>query len=421
MDKTIGILNFHFAKNYGAVMVPWAMQYILKHEFEQSSKVINYTFPTSQTDKYQYNSFDRFREDFLDITAYHCEITDSLYKYSDTFHTIIVGSDQVFRTSPEQPYYLKWVYGDVRCIAYAASFGINRFEGNLFSRRQAKKLLSRFDALSVRESSGVKILQETFGLASKQVLDPTLLLNAEDYQVIIDSDNHPVPENYVAVMFLDTTHWNELKNSELYKTLSLKYKFIDICKDEKGNFRPVPHWLNLIKNAHYVITDSFHGSVFSIIFRKQFITVSTVSRGNARIESLFHTLGIPFSRFYEKLSGSGATHKKKIIDYVPISKKIAEERINSLEFIRISLAMKPKKKDTIATKRGKLVLPILTIREVPEYKELLIFDILPVISKITKTGDLYLFTKISIKGISKYCRNILMTISSIHNNIFKKH
>jgi len=119
MDKTIGILNFHFAKNYGAVMVPWAMQYILKHEFEQSSKVINYTFPTSQTDKYQYNSFDRFREDFLDITAYHCEITDSLYKYSDTFHTIIVGSDQVFRTSPEQPYYLKWVYGDVRCIAYA--------------------------------------------------------------------------------------------------------------------------------------------------------------------------------------------------------------------------------------------------------------------------------------------------------------
>ena len=91
------------------------------------------------------------------------------------------------------------------------------------------------------------------------------------------------------------------KNSNIYKELAQSYKFINICKDENNDFRPVAHWLNFIKNAQYVITDSFHGSVFSIIFKKKFVTVATALRGNARIESLCRTLDIPLSRFYPSL------------------------------------------------------------------------------------------------------------------------
>lgn len=420
MEKTIGILNFHFGKNYGAVMVPWAMQYILKNKFNNPSKIINYTFPSSPVSQYHYDSFEKFREQFIDMTTYHCEITDSLRQYVNQFHTIIVGSDQVFRTSPEYPYYLKWVYGNTRCISYAASFGVDQYEGNIFSRHQAQKLLSRFDALSVRESSGVNILRDTFGLTGRQVLDPTLLLDAEDYQAIIDSEEHPIPENYVSVMFLDREHWHDLMNSELYKILSQKYTFIDICKDENNNFRPVPHWLNLIKNAQYVITDSFHGTVFSVIFQRQFITVSTAFRGNARIESLCRTLGIPLSRFYKKISGSGTAHFEKNINYTPIYKKISEERIESFDFIRNSLSLEPKKKEFIAPKKYKLALPILTVREYIEHKELDIFNIIPVISKNKKTNELYFFKKISLCSIKKCYKNIICMISNIYHNIIKK-
>lgn len=415
MDKSIGILNLHFSKNYGAVMVPWAMQYILKKNFDQSSKIINYTFPAPPTARYCYDSFEEFRENFLDITAYHCEITDSLRQYVDNFHTIIVGSDQVFRTSPEHPYYLKWVSGDVRCIAYAASFGIDRYEGNFFVRRKVQKLLHRFDIVSVRETSGVKILQESFGLTATQVLDPTLLLNAEEYQAIIDSGNYSVPENYVAVMFLDKEHWDDLRSSELYKILSQKYTFIDICKDDKNNFRPVPHWLSLIKNAQYIITDSFHGSVFSIIFQKQFLTVSTTCRGNSRIESLFYTLGIPFSRFCTKLSNFETAHFEKDIDYTLTYQKLYKERAKSLEFLRNSLALKPKKKNFIASKIHKLILPILTIKDIATSKELLIFNTIPAISKDTKTKEFYVFKKIPINKIKVHYQNILQIFSKIYH------
>lgn len=278
-------------------------------------------------------------------------------------------------------------------------------------------MLPRFDALSVRESSGVTILRETFDVSGMQVLDPTLLLDAEDYQSIIDSEPLTLPKNYIAVMFLDSEHWEELKNSNIYKELAQSYKFINICKDENNDFRPVAHWLNFIKNAQYVITDSFHGSVFSIIFKKKFVTVATALRGNARIESLCRTLDIPLSRFYPSLIDISPTFFDEDIDYDHINKKIEDGRKISLDFLEKSLSCKAKVKDFIVITRDKLVIPILTVKHTQTHKTLMLFNILPILSKKTGSNQLFFLKNIPIplEQIKSQCKSMLKSLLTIKN------
>ncbi len=294
-------------------------------------------------------------------------------------------------------------------MSYAASFGVDHFEGGPRATKKIKYLLSRFDAHSVRESSGVDIMKNTFGLDAVQVLDPTLLLNSEDYQPIIDSEECSQPEKYVGVMFLDDEHWEEFRASALYRRLSRDYEIVDIVKDEQGEFRSVPQWLSYIKHASLMITDSFHGTVFSTIYKKQFITRATASRGNARLESLCRTLDIPLSRFYARFDEKDDTQFDTPLDFTPVWKRIEEERLVSLDYLTRSLAMEPKEKEFIPFRRDKLALPVLTIEEREHEKRLLLFGCLPVVSKPDKGNTLYLFGKIpfSREAVAAIKRKIL--------------
>ena len=181
----IGIMNFHFSNdNYGALMVSYTMQHALKKE-SISSEIINY-IPSK---KYISNTvFEYFRDKYLTISNVRMETLESLRNNIDNYKAIIVGSDQVFRGHPYSPYFLSWIYGNINCISYAASFGSDRYNASVGTKKYTKEFLNRFDAHSVRESSGVHIMKNTFGLDAIQVLDPTLLLDPKDYQPIIDSE-----------------------------------------------------------------------------------------------------------------------------------------------------------------------------------------------------------------------------------------
>lgn len=274
----IAVLNFHFADNYGAVLVAYSLQKQLQ---KLSYFPININFiPDSFSNKIYTNAFNSFRNKFILSTNRYSSF-EGLLLSNGIFDKIIVGSDQVFRMHYNHIFMLNWVSGQKTLISYASSFGAAKLKANLFEKIKSKKLLSRFDAHSVRESSGVHIMKNTFGLDAIQVLDPTLLLEPKDYQPIIDSEPCAQPEKYVGVMFLDDEHWDEFRASALYKKLSAEYEIVNICKDEQGEFRSVPQWLSYIKHASLMVTDSFHGTVFSIIYRKQFITRATANRGNA--------------------------------------------------------------------------------------------------------------------------------------------
>lgn len=400
----IGILNFHFSnENYGALMVPYSLQKIVSN-----SEIINY-IPSSED---LINSvFSVFRKRFLKISKTRMETSKSLRNNAYYFDTIIVGSDQVFKNYSESPYFLMWAHGKKKCISYAASFGSEQYD--LVGQRHChvQRLLSRFDAHSVRESSGVHIMKNTFGLDAIQVLDPTLLLDPKDYQPIIDSEPCAQPEKYVGVMFLDDEHWDEFRASALYKKLSAEYEIVNICKDEQGEFRSVPQWLSYIKHASLMVTDSFHGTVFSIIYRKQFITRATANRGNARLESLCSTLDIPLSRFCPSFDKKNDTQFDTPLDFAPVWKRIEEERVVSLDYLKRSLAMEPTYKEFIPVRRDRLSIPILSIEEREHDKRLLLFGCIPVVCKPLKGNSMYLFGKIPFSR---------ETLSGLKRRLFKR-
>ena len=387
----IGILNLQYSNNFGAIMCAYALKNTL--ETKNYVRIINY-LPSNTINIVE--KFQLVRTKFLNmgISANTGVALSKLYREMDT---VIVGSDQVFRlayNSTTSPNFMGWISGKKLVVSYAASFGIDYFEGGPIARKKVGKLLSRFDAHSVRESSGVHIMKNTFGLDAIQVLDPTLLLDPKDYQPIIDSEPCAQPEKYVGVMFLDDEHWDEFRASALYKKLSAEYEIVNICKDEQGEFRSVPQWLSYIKHASLMVTDSFHGTVFSIIYRKQFITRATANRGNARLESLCSTLDIPLSRFCPSFDKKNDTQFDTPLDFAPVWKRIEEERVVSLDYLKRSLAMEPTYKEFIPVRRDRLSIPILSIEEREHDKRLLLFGCIPVVCKPLKGNSMYLFGKI---------------------------
>lgn len=408
MEKcmNIGILNFQYGNNFGAILCAYSIKYII----EKNNKVciINYISDNSIN---IIEKFQLFRNQFLNMGI--CANTNiALSKVYGNLDAVVVGSDQVFRlayNSVKSPNFMEWMHGKKLFISYAASFGIDHFEGGPLARKKVGKLLSRFDAHSVRESSGVHIMKNTFGLDAIQVLDPTLLLDPKDYQPIIDSEPCAQPEKYVGVMFLDDEHWDEFRASALYKKLSAEYEIVNICKDEQGEFRSVPQWLNYIKHASLMVTDSFHGTVFSIIYRKQFITRATANRGNARLESLCSTLDIPLSRFCPSFDKEKDTQFDTPVDFAPVWKRIEEERVVSLDYLKRSLAIEPTYKEFIPVRRDRLSIPILSIEEREHDKRLLIFGCIPVVCKPLKGNSMYLFGKIpfSRETLSRLKRRLL--------------
>ena len=227
-------------------------------------------------------------QDFL--TRYVCK-TNKCYKYKakqlNDFDAIIVGSDQVWR--PKYNYRVTNMFLDfcrkrkkIKRIAYAASFGVEDWEYSPKQTVECSRLAQKFNAVSVREESGIKLCKEYLGVDATWVLDPTLLLTMDDYlpfckEVPVNS------EKYLAVYVLDESNQviDSYKKEAAMRGLVVK-KFHANAKSTLT----VPEWLAMFRDASYVVTDSFHGTVFSIIFGKEFKCVYNEGRGVARFESL---------------------------------------------------------------------------------------------------------------------------------------
>lgn len=252
------------------------------------------------------------------------------------YKAYIVGSDQVWR-----PYYNSstllnfWLdflgdNHDIMRIAYAASFGTNKWEYKGKTHKECQKLAHKFNAISVREESGVSLLQEKFHfMEAKHVLDPTLLLKKKDYFDLVSVDKKYNEKKYLMSYLLDFKDENIKMIADLALEKGLAVRAIRPNKkvveyrlgdnDEDFVIPPIEEWLQGIIDAEYVITDSFHGTVFSIIFNKSFVTIGNQVRGTARLESLLHMFGLE-ERFLKK----GNIDLLKVL----INKKIDWEKVN---------------------------------------------------------------------------------------------
>lgn len=325
----IGILTLPLHTNYGGILQAYALQTVLErmgHEARvislKSRKksgviglirysllspikqfVLNHLLPAKFSGKQGYYT-GKFIQKWIKRDVYF-----SYYEIpQDRYDVIIVGSDQIWREKyvcgsnklPIESSFLDFTKNwNVLRISYAASFGTDGWEYNEQQTTNCQKLLEKFDAVSVREKSGVALCQKYLNHDAQTVLDPTLLLSKEDYLKLLRKNRkkqHGILMTYV----LDEDEPKRILIERLRGTLGLTIYKANISgidhKDSSKNLvqPPLEDWLAGFDDADFVVTDSFHACVFSIIFNKPFVVVPNIVRGTSRFESLLETFGQKF-------------------------------------------------------------------------------------------------------------------------------
>ncbi|MEA1988042.1 MAG: polysaccharide pyruvyl transferase family protein [Pseudomonadota bacterium] len=222
------------------------------------------------------------------------------YVKKEGLEAVIVGSDQVWRKDYiSDLYYLSYFLDfvenpKVKRIAYAASFGKDHWEGQ-GDETVINRLLQSFNSVSTREASGAKVCRETFGYNyAEHVLDPTLLHDANFYlkEVIGDNDIENIKRTAMVTYVLDEA----LEKKKIIDSVKTKINLSNILHLKGFNadkeLFTVPQWLAAFAFSNFIITDSFHGMVFSILFEKNFIVIANHDRGLDRFISLLTLLGL---------------------------------------------------------------------------------------------------------------------------------
>lgn len=259
------------------------------------------------------------------------------------YDVIVVGSDQVWRpnyTSDVTRFFTAFLgHSDICRIAYAASFGV---DVNEFSDEQlacGREYLKLFSAISVREESGIRLCKELFDVQACQVLDPTMLLRREDYQRF--TSTAPQSPGNLMVYVLDRTEEKDAFISGFAEKRGLVPFYanskteipwdVDIPIGERKQ-PPLETWLRGFADAEFVLTDSFHACVFSILFHKPFGVFVNLERGLSRIESLLRPLGL-----MDRCITDAPVDLDRSIDWKLIDNVLMQKAESSMEFLKQGL------------------------------------------------------------------------------------
>jgi len=351
-----GILTLPLHCNYGGILQAYALQEFLRKE---GHEVILLERRRNRSDEnlgsrlyhclcrqVMYRNMQQYIHTHL-----HCTLPlrseKELIQATSSLEAVIVGSDQVWRPDMikgvETNYFLDFVPTTCRKIAYAASFGLETWKGSLTLTTRIRELLSQFQSISVREQKGVWICKEIFGQEATWVSDPTLLLDRSFYEQLLPTTQQS-PDNTLFYYLLG----NKKKHQTLVQSLSEKLNKkaytvnaemeIHLGKFTFAHFPTPDKWLEGFCRADFVVTDSFHGTVFSLLFNKPFIVLKNLSGGLSRITSLLERYGLQ-SRLMEReelLSASPDTLLS--LPYNTVNLRIAEDRKFSSEFLRHALS-----------------------------------------------------------------------------------
>ena len=274
--------------------------------------------------------------------------TDDMARWANTHpcDAFVVGSDQVWRGAYNADVTESFCSflpdtDPRRRIVYAASFGTEYVDISPEKLPECRRLAQFFSAVSVREQSAIRLAKEALGIEPQWVLDPTMLLTADDYRSLWQHEESQWEG--ITTYVLDASEEKSQIQHDVSQTLSLPVNALmlpPINQDGKPvDMIPVEVWLKAFAQASFVITDSFHGCVFSIIHRKPFIAIANRERGIDRFTSLLGHFGL-----MDRLIFSLEEYQQKRsslltpIDYVPIVQKHEEARTASLTFLREALA-----------------------------------------------------------------------------------
>lgn len=378
----IGVLTLPLNSNYGGVLQAYALQTVLRqmgHEVYEVElkKNMRWQYPPLWKIPLTYGKrflikyllrrknqkifLERYERKIYPILIHDILEFESKYikqykvdKFSDSigkFDAWICGSDQIWRYK-YYPFfegdianvYLKFL-GDDKCkrIAYAASFGTEEWEYPDEATEECKKWISKYDAVSVREDSARKLCSSYYDIDAIHVLDPTMLLSDVDYKQLIDDSKVPKSKGNLFCYILDDSEEKQKVVKSIETKRHLKSFFMN---GDCGNYLddienriqpPIEGWLRAFYDSEFIITDSFHACVFSILFHKQFLVLGNQERGLARIYSLLSMLGLE-----DRLTSVSSLDAMNIpaIDYTQVDIKLNYLRKKSFEFLEESLAIK---------------------------------------------------------------------------------
>lgn len=370
----IGIITHPLYTNYGGILQAYALQTTLErmghevYEIEIKRKKIplwKYSLNIARRliKKYLYGTkiqkilLERYEYDIWPIICskthafvdshMHQILIDSYDNLTADYDAFVVGSDQVWRYKYGYMFdndianvYLKFAPNGVKRIAYAASFGIDEWEYPKNKTEECKHLAHLFDAISVRERSGVNLCQTYLGVDATHVLDPTMLLQQNDYESLIETSNiigEDKKRLFCYILDSSETKTNIIKGLATdrgWYPLYVNAMVFDCYAPLEERIQPpVDAWLKGFRDSQFVVTDSFHACVFSILFHKQFAVVGNEERGMARFTSLLSVFGLE-----NRLVTSYQQAKNlPVINYEPIDSILQELRKRSLTFLENAL------------------------------------------------------------------------------------
>ena len=342
----VNLLTIHWGESYGAVMQTYATYQILKNLGHDVTiiNLVDYKFTA------RYKNW-RTILDLRRILGFKLFKMKHLGKMTPLMYSIdisripsadytVVGSDQVWNRDITGKlglsYFLPFA-GDSKRLSLSSSFSKNKWNEDVDYTDKVRNELSQFIAISVREKSGLKICEENFGLKAKWLIDPTIALgNYDDLVGNVKTDG-----TLCCFRFIDGPLFSKCL-SFISSENKLPVKYIRFF-NKKDNGKHIPcdspvSWLKEIAKSGFVITDSFHGVVFSILFHKQFITLPAIPERFERIESLLDMLNLS-DRIVR--SESDLVNNKKMllssIDYKSVDSIIEEKRNEYLAFVKSNI------------------------------------------------------------------------------------
>lgn len=356
----IGVVTWYKrGHNYGSSLQAYAMQQYLKNQnynvqfinYNQEHKNIILKFKTKIKKLYLYitnkkiiifwKKYDKWVKENINESK-HIKNYQQLEEYSKKYDIAICGSDQIWNNDLKcEPFYFLQFINKHKRIAYAPSIGRNYIDTKLEDKY--KNYISEIPHVSIRENTGKQLLNSVLKLQCEVVLDPTFLLSKGEWERLIDKSNtKQLKDKYVLVYLLEPRKEQTSDIEKFAKKNNLKI-VMPVVNPYFKNKNTITvnqfEFLNYIRFAEYVITDSFHGMAFSITFNKQFIIYkrfkdNELKSQNSRIIDLTKLLNInEVNIVNSNLSNMTLTK----INYSDVNKKLNKEREKSINYLNKSI------------------------------------------------------------------------------------
>ncbi len=368
--KKIGIITFHASHNCGSIMQSYALQKVISKKLNCEAEIINFSsigqqklysvtgknkntkqiikniilLPVKKQLLMIHKDYEIYINNNLRLSKKKYTYTEDLKEIENHYDAFICGSDQIWNIKCpdyDDAYFLPSVTKKTK-IAYAPSFGAMRIEKYTTDVEKYQRMLDTFTALSIREFNGKKWLQELSKRKVELVLDPTLLLDCEDYLEIEDKSQE-IKQDYI---FYYSPCYDK-KATKVVDKISKKYNMPVVVWNAKEwivrgmifrGYKTPYHqnpgiYLNMIRNAKIVFTTSFHGAIFSTHFRKKFwvLKVGGMKEDDDRVYTLLKQLGL-LNRFLE-VDNYDINKIFCDVDYNEYEKRLKILREKSMEFL----------------------------------------------------------------------------------------